>query len=1310
MLTLLGGPAASTFRLARLLGRCRERAPSLSSLESRHLYLLDCAAAPSREERARLCELLEVAPSEAEAHTHADWAAGAERFVVIPRPGTQSPWSTKATEILRGCGLSTVRRVERGTLFLLKGAEGAMAPEQRARVAPLLFDRMTQHLLATVEEAALLFERRAPRRLERVALRKGGREALAEANQRLGFALANDEIDYLVARFEELERDPTDVELMMFAQANSEHCRHKIFNASFSIDGEPAERSLFQAIRNTSSASPAGLLSAYKDNAAVMEGALVDRLFPDSDLGEYAPHREPTHLLMKVETHNHPTAIAPFPGAATGSGGEIRDEGATGKGARPKAGLTGFSVSHLRIPGYERPWEEPYGRPETIASPLSIMLEGPIGAAAFNNEFGRPNLCGYFRSFELALDGAEGTQEVRGYHKPIMLAGGMGMVREAHVQKERLSPGDKLVVLGGPAMLIGLGGGAASSLSQGMSDAKLDFASVQRDNPEMQRRCQELIDRCWALSEQSPIRSIHDVGAGGLSNALPELVHDAGLGARIELRDIPSAEEGLSPLELWCNEAQERYVLAIPPTELERFAALCERERAPYAVVGEATLEQRLLVTDRLLDESPIDLPMDLLFGKPPKMHREAVTRPPPRRGVALPHAFAELAERVLSHPTVADKSFLITIGDRTVSGHSCRDPFVGPWQVPVADCAVTLATLLPEGEGALRGEAMAVGERTPIALLDAAASARMAVAEAITNIAAARIGKLGDIKLSANWMASAGSPGEDAALYAAVEAVGMELCPALGLAIPVGKDSLSMRTIWEEQGQPRSVTAPLSLVVSAFAPVLDVRRSLTPQLVEPGGDTRLLFIDLANGEQRLGGSIAAQVTGQLGATAPDLEDPELLKRFFAALQTLNEAGLLLAYHDRSDGGLFATLAEMAFAGHCGLCVDVEELGPDAMAGFFNEELGAVVQVRAEALARVSELLEQHGLGGCYHLLGRPTTEPRIVLGHTGKTLLSCNTFDLQAQWSRPSYELQRLRDNPECADSERALRLAPSHAGLSPKLTFDLASARVAPPLVAREQRPKVAILREQGVNGQLEMAAAFHSAGFRTFDVHMSDLLHGRADLADFVGLAACGGFSYGDVLGAGGGWAKSILYNQRLRDQFAAFFARGDTFGIGICNGCQMLSRLTELMVGASHFPRFVRNLSEQYEARLVQVRIEPSPSLFLSGMEGSLLPIVVSHGEGRVEACSAGAQDALERSGLVALRYADFQGSPTERYPMNPNGSPGGIAGVTTVDGRFTLMMPHPERVFRALQFSWAPREWGDQSPWMVAFKNLRKAVG
>ncbi len=1301
---IVGGAALVHTRLQKRLVAVRRTNPGVRALSGSYLHFADIDGTLTPDESRLLEQLLRYGPAATVESVGRETVASGRRLFVVPRLGTISPWSSKATDIAHTCGLLRVRRIERGISYTIGGE---VADE--AALARALHDRMTESVLDRPSEATRLFERQARRPLGRIALGDDGRVALAAANQTLGLALSPDEIDYLVDAYRTLGRDPTDVELMMFAQANSEHCRHKIFNADFVIDGERQPLSLFQMIRRSTETSPGGVLSAYHDNAAVIEGRVAGRFFPDPQSGVYAAHSEAVHILMKVETHNHPTAIAPYAGAATGSGGEIRDEGATGRGARPKAGLAGFSVSNLRLPGGPRPWERNHGKPDRIASALEIMLEGPIGAAAFNNEFGRPNLCGYFRTFELEVDGPSG-REVRGYHKPIMVAGGFGSVRAELVDKAEIPAGAPIVVLGGPAMLIGLGGGAASSLSSGASQEDLDFASVQRDNAEMQRRCQEVIDRCAALGEDSPILSIHDVGAGGLSNALPELVHGSERGGSFALRDIPSAEPGLSPLELWCNEAQERYVLAIAPDKLPAFAALCARERCPHAVVGHATDDDRLVVEDALADAPPdaraIDLPLGVLLGKPPRTTRQAARRRPASAPFSTDRIdLGEAVRRVLRLPTVADKTFLITIGDRTVGGLSARDQMVGRWQVPVADAAVTTTSF-----DVTTGEAMAMGERAPVALLDAAASARLAVAEAITNIASAPIARLSDVRLSANWMAAAGQPGEDAQLYDAVRAVGLELCPALGIAIPVGKDSLSMRTTWGSGSDARSVTAPLSLIVSAFAPVTDVRRALTPEIPAEVGPTELLLVDLGQGKNRLGGSALAQVYGALGSVPPDLDDPAHLAGFFAAIQELNEAELLCAYHDRSDGGLLVTLLEIAFASGVGLDLDVTPLGADSIAALLSEELGAVIAARAPDVDRVLAAFTRHGLGGAIRRLGAPRPEDRIVLRRGATVILDERRSFLRGVWSDTTHALQALRDDPTCADEEQAGRVRANSPGLSVQLGFDLDEDVAAPVRARGGARPRVAILREQGVNGQIEMAAAFDRAGFEAVDVHMSDLLGGSLDLRGFKGLAACGGFSYGDVLGAGLGWAKSILFQPRARDLFTDFFARPDTFSLGVCNGCQMLSACKDIIPGAAAWPRFVRNRSDQFEARLALVEVAKTSSVLLTGMAGSRIPISVAHGEGRVEFSSDASRNQLEAADLVAARFVDHLGRATERYPENPNGSPHGITAVTSTDGRATLFMPHPERVFRAVQYSWRPRGWREDGPWMRLFRNARVWVG
>ncbi len=1293
MFELPGGPVFSPFRYEKLLARLQSADHRVSGFDARYVHFVDVEERLTDTELDLLQQLLDSGSVLAvDPAGHGLW--------VVPRIGTLSPWSTKATDIAHNCGLHKIHRIERGIRYDLRLARGA-APDEACFQAllPVLHDRMTESVLTRAEDAELLFERHEPAPCVAIDLLTGGREALEAADRELGLALSDDEIDYLFESFGALKRNPTDVELMMFAQANSEHCRHKIFNASWVIDGRPRDATLFDMIRASHRASPDGVLSAYRDNAAVLAGSEVRRFFPNPVSGAYAPHAETAHIQIKVETHNHPTAISPFPGAATGAGGEIRDEAATGRGAKPKAGLCGFSVSNLRIPGFEQPWETDHGKPARIASALDIMLEAPLGAAAFNNEFGRPNLCGYFRTYEAQVP-CTGGRELRGYHKPIMIAGGYGNIRENHIHKRDIPPGAPIVVLGGPAMLIGLGGGAASSVSSGASAEDLDFASVQRGNAEMQRRCQEVIDRCWAMGGANPILSIHDVGAGGLSNALPELVNDSGRGGRFELRAVPNDEPGMSPMQIWCNEAQERYVLAVDPDRLEEFKALCDRERCPYAVVGEATEEQELVLGDGYFDNTPIDMPLPLLLGKPPKMLRDVHHRTFTKPALHFDDNLRAAVYRVLRLPAVASKSFLVTIGDRSVTGQVTRDQMVGPWQVPVADVAVTCA----DYEG-YAGESMAMGERTPIALADPAASGRMAVGEAITNIAAARIGKLADVRLSANWMAAAGHPGEDAALFDMVKAVGEELCPRLGLAIPVGKDSMSLKTVWREDGRDCAVTGPLSLIVSSFAPVLDVRRTLTPQLRTDQGDSDLILIDLGKGLNRMAGSALAQVYKQLGHHAPDLDDPEAVKAFFEALQDLNQDGLLLAYHDRSDGGLFVTLCEMAFAGHCGLDVQLDALGESVEPILFSEELGAVLQVRHYDTDTVLAVLREAGLSHCSHVIGCLNESDRLTFTLARKAVLDEARVDLQRAWAETSFRMQALRDNPDCAVQEFDALLDADDPGMRLLLTFDL-DENPAAPMIATGVRPRVAILREQGVNGQIEMAAAFDRAGFECHDVHMSDLIEGRTGFGEFSGLVACGGFSYGDVLGAGQGWAKSILFNPRARDAFSAFFERKDTWGLGVCNGCQMLSGLRDLIPGAGHWPAFKRNRSEQFEARFSLVEVLPTPSILLHGMAGSRLPIAVAHGEGRAEFATGTAPD----NALVALRYLDNYDRMTERYPFNPNGSPGGVTGLTSEDGRVTIMMPHPERVFRAVLNSWCPDEWIEDGPWMRLFRNARLWVG
>ncbi len=1288
MLELPGQSALSEFRLNKLLSVLRQSEPGIDEIHARYAYFVSVTEPLSAEHGKRLDDLLLAGDPVLQL------PPDARRLFTVPRPGTISPWSSKATDIAHACGLDTIERIERGICYglLLKADPGKAS---LAAVGRHLFDRMTETLIENGDQAEMLFETHAPLPLGTVPLLKEGPDALVRANSELGLALSADEIEYLYANYADLRRNPTDAELMMFAQANSEHCRHKIFRADWIIDGEPQDLRLFDMIRSTTEASPNGVISAYSDNAAVIEGWRGQRLMPGRDR-QYRYSDEPIQIVMKVETHNHPTAISPFPGAATGSGGEIRDEGATGLGAKPKAGLTGFTVSHLRIPGFAQPWEQAFAHPGRMATPLEIMLEGPIGGAAFNNEFGRPNLLGYFRTFEAP---GPTKNEIRGYHKPIMIAGGMGNVREEHALKVDVPVGARLVVIGGPAMLIGLGGGAASSLASGASHEDLDFASVQRGNPEIERRAQEVIDRCWAMGEANPILLIHDVGAGGLSNAVPEAVDHSRLGARVELRDVPNAEPGMSPMGIWCNEAQERYVLVIADERLDEFSNLCDRERCPVAVIGTLTDDRILLVTDREFGNRSVDMPMEMLLGKLPKTTRD-VTRLPRLRqeldidGIELEDAVL----RVLRFPAVADKSFLIHIGDRTVGGLCVRDQLVGPWQVPVSDVAITASSF----EG-ISGEAMSMGERTPLATINAPASGRIAVGEAVTNIAAAAIDDISKIRLSANWMAAAGHPGEDANLFDTVKAVSHELCRELRIAIPVGKDSLSLRTQWQDEDGEYQVVAPVSLIVSAFAPVSDVRRHLTPQLQRVDEASHLLLIDLGGGLRRLGGSCLAQAFCRHGGETPDLDHPRRLRNFFQAIQELREKRLILAYHDRSDGGLLVTVAEMMFAGRLGASLSLAGLDRDILAQLFNEELGAVVQVADSKLAEAQAVLDRRD--SAWVLIGHVDSNDRLSICSDDEVVFRMDRTRMQREWSETSYRLQSLRDNPATAREEYDRILDSKDPGLNVCLNFD-PSEDIAAPLIGGEQ-PRVAILREQGVNSQYEMAAAFMRAGFDAIDVHMSDLFDGRDELGNYQGIVACGGFSFGDVLGAGGGWAKSILNHSQTRDQFAEFFARGDSFALGVCNGCQMLSHLRELIPGSAYWPNFLRNKSEQFEARFSLVEICDSRSVFLLGMAGCRLPIATSHGEGRASFFNATDQAVAET--LVALHYIDNYGNVAETYPANPNGSVNGICGLSNEDGRVTIMMPHPERVARTTQNSWHPDNWGDDGAWMRIFRNARVAV-
>lgn len=1315
VLPLRGVTALSDFRVEKLLQKAAALGLPEVKLKSEFWYFVGSEKALDAATVEKLQALLAAQSVEQTPKAR----EGLHLFLVTPRLGTISPWASKATNIAENCGLAGIERIERGMAVWL---EGALTDEQKQQWAALLHDRMTESVLPDFQTAAKLFHHLESETFSTVDVLGGGKEALVKANTEMGLALSADEIDYLVENYQALQRNPSDVELMMFAQANSEHCRHKIFNADFILNGEKQPKSLFGMIRDTHNAHPEGTVVAYKDNSSVIEGAKIERFYPNAAENQgYRFHEEDTHIIMKVETHNHPTAIAPFAGAATGAGGEIRDEGATGKGSRPKAGLTGFTVSNLNIPDLKQPWEQDYGKPEHISSPLDIMIEGPIGGAAFNNEFGRPNLLGYFRTFEEKFDG-----QVRGYHKPIMIAGGLGSIQAQQTHKDEIPEGALLIQLGGPGMLIGLGGGAASSMDTGTNDASLDFNSVQRGNPEIERRAQEVIDRCWQLGGKNPIISIHDVGAGGLSNAFPELVNDAGRGAVFELREVPLEEHGLTPLQIWCNESQERYVLSILEKDLDTFRAICERERCPFAVVGTATDDGHLKVRDDLFANNPIDLPLNVLLGKPPKTTRTDKTVTPSKKPF---HAddidITEAAYRVLHLPAVAAKNFLITIGDRSVGGMTHRDQMVGKYQTPVADCAVTMM-----GFNTYRGEAMSMGEKPTVALFDAPASGRMCVGEAITNIAAVNIGDIGNIKLSANWMAACGNEGEDEKLYRTVEAVS-KACQALDLSIPVGKDSLSMKTVWQDGEEKKSVVSPLSLIISAFAPVQDVRKTVTPELKNVE-DSVLLFVDLGFGKARMGGSAFGQVYNNMSGDAPDLDDTGRLKAFYNVIQQLVAEDKLLAYHDRSDGGLFATLAEMAFAARCGISADIdclmdkflpihypdfqgdpaEDLSDElynhaAIKILFNEELGAVIQIRQQDRDYVDAAFEAAGLTGAVSRIGSPDFDNESISFFGYGYFLEQNRADLQRAWQETSHAIQKLRDNPACADSEFALIGDNDRSALFANLKFDV-NEDIAAPFINSGAKPKIAILREQGVNGQIEMAAAFTRAGFDAYDVHMSDLMAGRFRLADFKMLAACGGFSYGDVLGAGEGWAKSILFHPALRDQFAAFFADPDTLTLGVCNGCQMVSNLAEIIPGAEAWPKFKRNLSEQFEARLSMVHVPKSASLILNEMQGSSLPVVVSHGEGRADFALHGGNISADLG--IALQYVDGQNQVTQTYPLNPNGSPQGIAGVTNADGRVTIMMPHPERVYRAAQMSWKPEGWTELSGWYRLFAGARKALG
>jgi phosphoribosylformylglycinamidine synthase len=1299
LLSIKGASALSNFRKQKILSALQTACPECRNVSARYIHFVELKDSLSEEEQTTLEKLLEYGPS-----IELTMLENANVYLSIPRIGTITPWSTKATDIALHCGLNNILRVERGIEWQIDTGKCVEHEVLFIQIEAVLIDPMTEMLLTEPDTAERIFEHAQPVPFNTIDIINGGMDALHTANRQFGFALSREEQKYLVAQFTQLGRNPTDAELMMFAQVNSEHCRHKIFNAEWTIDGEKQTDSPFKMIRHTHAKNGENTLVAYHDNAAVIKGATEGRFFPDALTGQYQYSFEPIHIAIKVETHNHPTAISPFPGAATGSGGEIRDEGATGRGGKPKTGLTGFSVSNLRLPDLPRSWEQVASSPARIADPLQIMLEGPIGAASFNNEFGRPNLCGYFRSFEYSdkNDDVDGATSRRGYHKPIMLAGGLGNIREQHIEKRRFEAGAKLIVLGGPAMLIGLGGGAASSMASGASSEDLEYASVQRGNPEMQRRCQEVIDACWAMDTDNPILWIHDVGAGGLSNALPELVEDSGRAGQFNLREVLNDDPGMSPMQIWCNESQERYVLAIAPEKQALFEQICQRERALYAIVGEATNDRKLVLSDTHFKTNgtdkphPINLPMAVLFGLPPKMEIETTRQAVETSPLNLPTGNLEEAVLdVLRHPTVADKTFLVSIGDRSITGLIARDQMIGPWQVPVADVAVSLS-----GFNAYSGEAMAIGERTPLALLNAPASGRMAIGESLTNIAAAPIESIRNIKLSANWMVPAGEPGENANLYDTCHAIAMELCPALGISIPVGKDSMSMQTVWQDRFEHK-VVAPLSLIISAFAPVTDARRTLTPE-IQDKADTSLWLLDLGGAQHRLGGSIYAQVHQQLGDTPPDVDDPEKLKGLFNFIQASNAQNLLLAYHDRSDGGVISTLCEMAFSARCGLDIDFGDKSFDGGALLFNEELGAVIQVLDANQAALIALAKINGIDSCLQRIGQHHSGERIIVRHQGNTLLDLSRVTLHRAWSETTWKMQSLRDHPECAQQEYERILDTRDPGLHASVKFELQA-----PMSNLGAKPKMAILREQGVNGQIEMAAAFDRAGFRAVDVTMSDLVDGRHVLEEYQGFVACGGFSFGDVLGAGEGWAKSILFNNQLRDQFEHYLASDNNLALGVCNGCQMLASLADIIPGTDNWPHFVRNRSEQFEARYVMAEVVASPSIFFTGMAGSRLPVPVAHGEGRTEFKSGEAADAFLVSQRISLRYVDNQGKPTERYPANPNGSRAGITGITNYSGQVTLIMPHPERTTRSVNHSWAPGGWGELSPWMQLFFNARE---
>ncbi|MSQ80412.1 MAG: phosphoribosylformylglycinamidine synthase [Candidatus Methylopumilus sp.] len=1284
---IAGGPAYSKFRKEKLLTKLQQINTQIKDICSEFIHIVWYEKYITTSEKNVLEKILHYGPKANPLKFKSN------SIITIPRPGTISPWASRATDIATHCGLSQIKRIERGIAIYLELKDGSELPlKQKEILSSLLHDRMTEVSIFNIDDASILFSHLPPKPIVYAEILKNGKKILDDFNKNLGLALSEDEIDYLFNYFTSIKRNPTDAELMMFAQANSEHCRHKIFNADWIVDGEKKSKSLFGMIKNTHQLHPGNTIVAYSDNSSIVKGKTINRFYPNQD-GVYQSHSELTHFIMKVETHNHPTAISPFSGAATGAGGEIRDEGATGRGSKPKAGLTGFSVSNLNIPEFTQPWEkELYGLPLRISSPLQIMIDGPIGGASYNNEFGRPNIAGYFRTLEI-----KHSNEIKGFHKPIMLAGGIGSINDIHTKKNAIPPGSLLIQLGGPAMLIGLGGGAASSMGSGFNAENLDFDSVQRGNPELQRRAQEVIDRCWQLGKNNPILSIHDVGAGGLSNAFPELVNDGNVGATFQLRSINNEEPSMSPREIWCNEAQERYVLAIEEKNLDLFKSLCERERCPFSVVGIAEKNKQLIVEDNQFKTDAVNMNLSTLLGKPPKMLRNVKRKENQLHKTNFDVIdIKKVAYRILRYPAVANKMFLIHIGDRSVTGLIARDQLVGPWQVPVSDVAVTLSSF-----DSLIGEAFAIGEKTPIAIIDSRASVRMALGEAITNICASSIHHIEDIKLSANWMAAAGHEGEDASLFDAVEEMGMKLCPDLGISIPVGKDSMSMKTTWLDKNKEKMVVSPVSLIVTAFAPVHDTEKTLTPCLDRTLHDSGLIYIDLGCGKNRLGASCFNLVFNEVGDIAPNLDNTQTLKKFFAIIQALKKEELIVAYHDRSDGGLFSTLVEMAFAGRCGLDIDLTNCGKSISALLFNEELGAVIQIKKEdipdVLTRLNETLNNHA-----HYLGSINTKQEIHIQHSNKTIFKDTRANLQSAWSETSYKMQSIRDNPECALEEFSQILDDLDPGINPKFNFSIPQS-----FAIKKTKPKIAVLREQGVNGHVEMAAAFTTAGFEAHDIHMSDIISGRKSLQDFSALVACGGFSYGDVLGAGEGWAKSILFNSKTRDAFETFFSRSDTIALGICNGCQMMSNLKEIIPGSDLWPHFIKNKSEQFEARFVSVEILKSNSMFFNEMHGAILPIVAAHGEGFTEYQYNNQMNDVLNHKLATLRYVDNYQKGTSVYPMNPNGSPEGITGFTSENGRFSIMMPHPERVFRSSQNSWHPRIWSELAPWYKMFSNAYK---